>query len=227
MESLFLKALGLGLAGFDPSGALIAVALIGAGATRRAVALFCMVYLIGSVTVLTAIAWVLRTRVPGTDLRLFDDHPATKAGAELAVGIALLAVALHRFLHRNDPRPEKRRQLPVSAWATAGIGIALAIGVVGDPALLAFAVVASTASSITAIVVAQIIAVAASKILVVAILVVLVRNQTSADITRVRDWWQRAEPRMNHLLSIAVVIVGLALIANALWWYANGTFLLG
>lgn len=227
MESLYLKALGLGLAGFDPSGGLIAIALLAAGATRRAVALFCIVYLGGTVVFLSAISWLLRTRLPGTDLRLFDNHPATKAGVEFSVGLILLALAIHRLRHRNDHHETKRRRLPISPWATMGMGLALAVGVVGDPALLAFTVIASTSGSLASIVLSQAIAVVASKILVVAILTVLMASKDDANVLRLRDWWLRSEPTMHRILTGVLFVVAVTLILNALWWYVGGDFLLG
>lgn len=226
METLYLKALGLGIAGFDPSGALIAMALLAAGATRRAVFLFCLTYLVALVALLTLASSILSTKLPGTNWRALDTHPGTKAGAELTIGIALLVFAAWRLTHRGDGKPRQARKLPVSSWATVGMGALLALGVVGDPALLAFAVVAGTANTLAAIVVAQTIAVLASKFLVVVVMAGILSGRERAFVDRLTRWWELAAPAMGRVVTIVLIAMAVALMVNAIWWFRTDTFLL-
>lgn len=226
MESLYLKALGLGIAGFDPSGALIAIALLAAGATRRAVLLFCLTYLAGLIALLTLTSSVLSTKLPGTGWRALDDHPATKAGAELVIGIALLAFAAWRIRHADAGKPGKTRALPVSTGATIGMGALLALGVVGDPALVAFAVVAGTAKTLSTIIIAHTIAVLASKSLVVVVMIGIAFRQDRAIVDRITAWWDSAAPAMGRIVTIVLILMALVLVTNAAWWFRTDTFLL-
>lgn len=226
METLYLKALGLGIAGFDPSGALIAIALLAAGATRKAVVLFCLVYLTGTIALLTLASRILSTRLPGTGWRALDDHPGTRAGAELVIGIALLAFAGWRLLHADDPKPATPRTLPASTPAAIGLGALLAIGVVGDPALLAFTVVAGTADTLPTIILAQTIAVLASKALVVVVMAGVAFGLEGRLTGRVTAWWKTAAPVMGRIVTLVLIAMALVLMANATWWLRSGTFLL-
>ncbi|MGC4190568.1 MAG: hypothetical protein QM589_04940 [Thermomicrobiales bacterium] len=226
METLYLKALGLGIAGFDPSGALVAMAFLAAGATRKAVFLFCLVYLTGTILLLTIASVILSTTLPGTDWRILDSHPRTKAVVELAIGIVLLAIATYHHFHTGTTRSSKPRSLPVSIWATAGTGLLLAIGVIGDPALLAFTVVAGTASNLLTIAIAQIVAVVASKILVVVVMIAVAVDTDGQLIERLRTWWTRATPAMGRIVTIVLIVMAFALIVNAAWWFRTDTFIL-
>ena len=226
MDVLYLKALGLGLAGFDPSGALIAMAFLAAGATRRAVFLFCVVYLTATIALLSIASIALSTRVPGTRVRLLDNHPQTKAVVELLLGIGLLAFAAWRLMHAKGPDRPRTRALPVSPLATAGAGLLLAAGVIGDPALLAFAVVAATAERVSSIVIAQAIAVLASKALVVVVMAAVGLGSESLATDRLQSWWKHAAPVLGRAVSIVLVGMATVLVANALWWFRTGSFLL-
>ncbi|MGN6032689.1 MAG: hypothetical protein ACTHQE_13615 [Thermomicrobiales bacterium] len=226
METLYLKALGLGIAGFDPSGALIAMALLAAGATRRAVLFFCLTYLLALIALLTLASSILSTKLPGTSWRALDTHPGTKAGAEITIGLLLLVFAAWRLIHAGDPKPETPRKLPVSTWATVGLGGLLALGVVGDPALLAFAVVAGTANTLADIIVAQTIAVLASKMLVVVVMVGILSGHERAFVERLTKWWKRAAPAMGKVVTIVLIAMAVLLMTNAIWWFRTDTFLL-
>lgn len=227
MQTLYLKALGLGIAGFDPSGALIAMAFLTAGAARRAVFLFCLVYLVATIALLTIASSALSTRMPGTGWRPLDNHPQTKAVAELLIGAGLLAFAAWRLLHHGGQGTKgKTRDLPVSTWATVGAGVLLAVGVIGDPALIAFTVVAATADTLTDIIVAQTIAVLTSKVLVLVVMVAIGLGVDKQVSGRLRAWWTKAAPAMTRIISVVLIGMAAALITNALWWFQTGGFLL-
>ncbi|MGB3329831.1 MAG: hypothetical protein WBA46_12800 [Thermomicrobiales bacterium] len=226
MDPLYLKALGLGFAGFDPSGALLAIAFLAAGASRKAVFLFGLAYLGGTITILSVASILLRTRVPGTGLRVLDHHPQTRAVVELIIGIVLIGVALCHTLHKNQSTTAKSRKLPIAPWATMGTGLLLAAGVVGEPALLAFTVVAATANATSTIIGTQVVAVLASKFPVLIVMIGVALGAESTVTTRLTTLWDRVAPAVSRLVTILLVGMAAVLIANALWWFRTDAFLL-
>ena len=91
MGALLVTVLGLGLAGLDPAGALIAAAALTAGARDRAVLLYGVVVLVGTALLGTVLSLTLGARLASVDWSVLV--PAGRVGAiiELGVGAGLLA----------------------------------------------------------------------------------------------------------------------------------------
>ncbi|CAN0502532.1 unnamed protein product, partial [Phaeothamnion confervicola] len=148
------------------------------------------------------------------------------AGAELVIGVALLAFAGWRLLRPGAPKPTTRRPLPVSTPAAIGLGALLAVGVVGDPALLAFTVVAGTADTRSTVILAQAIAVLASKALVVVVMAAVAFGLEGRLTGRITAWWKTAAPVMGRIVPLVLIAMALVLVVNATWWLRTGAFLL-
>ena len=95
MIELLLAALGLGLAGLDPAGALVAAGALTGGARERHVAAYGLVSLLGTVAFGTALSLVVGPRVAGVDWGELASSPGA-ALVEAALGLGLVAWGIAR-----------------------------------------------------------------------------------------------------------------------------------
>ena len=89
MIGLLLAALGLGLAGLDPSGALFAAGAPAAGARERHVVAFCLLTFVGTAAFGTALSLTVGPRITDLDWGWFFSSPG--ALIEAALGLVLVA----------------------------------------------------------------------------------------------------------------------------------------
>ena len=90
MIGLLLAALGLGLAGLDPSGALFAAGALAAGAReRRLLVAFCPFTFVGTAAFGTALSLTVGPRITDLDWGWFFSSPG--ALIEAALGLVLVA----------------------------------------------------------------------------------------------------------------------------------------
>lgn len=221
MEALYLKAIALGLAGFDPSGALLAIAWVAAGASRRLVLAFCVVYIAVTITVLTGLAVVLGGNLPGGGWHPLADDPAAKTVVELLAGLLLVAFAAYKIVSWRHPRPETpkapRPPRHVSPGAVIGSAVLLGCGIVGNPALIALIAVSATSQSGWHVFSAELLAIFVNKLLVFVMIVALILNRQDIIAQWITDLWAKVAPRLGTILIYLLGGVGLVLIVEALW----------
>lgn len=96
MIELLLAALGPGLAGLDPAGALIAAGALGAGARERHVAVYGLNAFLSTAVVGTALSLSIGPRIADIDWSMFVPGDWTAALLELALELGLLAWGIVR-----------------------------------------------------------------------------------------------------------------------------------
>lgn len=140
--ALIASVIGLGAAGLDPVGALLVVSALAAGARRRDVMLFFATSALFTIaagvllgeTVQFVIDWVGGLAVPD----------GVRLTVELAGAATLGWWAAHRWRHRSDPRPiKKKRSVLAGPFAMALAGAGWGITAVTDPSFLALIAVDS------------------------------------------------------------------------------------
>lgn len=225
MGELVLASLGLGLAGIDPAGALIAIAALAAGAKDRAVIAFGLVVLLG-----TALLGSVLSLVLGTELAQIDWLglvPAGRAGAvlELVLGVGLLTWAIVRLTRRavSAPKPRRARAGTTGLIATGGL---FAASAVLDPTFVAVTVLAGRAPSPAAVVVAQLLWVLVSQSPLLFLLVAIAVGGHQRAVDRFTRGWDRIKPGLGMTVTVALLLVGTTLVVDAAWWFATGRFLL-
>lgn len=142
---LVATAIALGVAGFDPLGALSLVAAMAMGARRRAVAV-----MTASILGTTLLVGVVPALVAGSEAQHLVDllgrlgHRVGSAALGV-VGLALLAWGLWRLLHpsaHDDQETARVRSVTSSAVALTGVLVGLSALI--DPAFYASVLYAAT-----------------------------------------------------------------------------------
>ncbi|PWJ53252.1 hypothetical protein SAMN06264364_11310 [Quadrisphaera granulorum] len=233
---LLLAAAGLGVAGLDPTGALLAVAALAAGARRRAVLLFG-----GLIVGLSTALGVVLSLTAGASLAGVDwagalpGGPLT-AGLEALAGVLALGWAVARLRRRADPAGEATEDAAAGARRGPGALLAGGAGLVGaavafsagsvlDPSFVGVVVLAGRGEPLAEVVAAHVVWSVVSQAPLVLLLVAVVRgghDRASALFTR---WWARVRPAVRHLVTAALALLGAGLLLDAAWYAATGHFL--
>ncbi len=226
---LLLAALGLGLAGLDPAGALIAAAALAAGTRARPVVAFGVL-----VVVLTALLGTTLSLTVGAGLADVDWAGAVPGGPVTAVlealaGLAALAWALVRLRRPpGDPSAEApRRRTPGtrSGAGLLGVGVLFTAGAVLDPSYVGLVVLAGRGEPWWEVLAAHTTWSAVSQAPLLVLVVAVARGGHERATALFTRWWGRARPVVRHVVTGALAVVGLGLLLDAGWYAATGAFL--
>lgn len=137
MIELLLVALGLGLAGLDPAGALIAAGALGSGAREPHVAAYGLVSLLGTVVLGASLSLTVGPRVAAVDWGALASSPGA-AVVEVVLGLGLVAWSVARAWRPATPcivavdssvvRPSASAAGMVVAGAAGRVLVAAALG---------------------------------------------------------------------------------------------------
>lgn len=143
---VILFALGLGLAGIDPLGLLLAMSARASGASRRQIVLLSIITLVGTVGVGTAIVWLLGDGVQAV-ASWFAGLPDTVwLWLEVIIILLLLIWAAKRVIvHLRPPRTEaSASQLNrFIRYGMTAVSVVFMLSMFADPTVLGLLTVAA------------------------------------------------------------------------------------
>jgi hypothetical protein len=225
MGALLVTVLGLGLAGLDPAGALIAAAALTAGARDRAVLLYGVVVLVGTALLGTVLSLTLGVRLASVDWSVLV--PAGRVGAiiELGVGVGLLAWAVVRLSRRGARAPKPRRER-TGGLGLAGVGALFALSAALDPTFIAVVVLAGRDPVVAEVALAHALWAVVSQAPLVLLLLAVARGKHERAVTWFGGWWSRVQPVVRRVVNAALVVTGAVLVLDGGWWFATGDYLL-
>lgn len=220
-----MTALGLGVAGLDPAGALVAVAALAAGARDRVVLLFGAVVVLGTALFGAALSLTLGGELADVDWAGLV--PGGRGGAmlELVVGAALLGWGVVRVLRPRARAPKPRRGA-AGAAGLLGAGAVLALSAALDPTFVALTVLAGRGQDAVCVVLAHLLWVVVSQAPLVVLLLAVARGAHERVVERFRFWWERVQPALRRVVILAALAVGGVFVVDAAWWFVTGQFLL-
>lgn len=220
----FLAALGLGLAGLDPTGALVAAGALGAGARERYVAAHGLVALVGTVVFGTALSLTLGPRITDIDWGVLAPGDPTAALVEGALGLGLVAwgVVRARRPATRASKPRSTRGTGLAALLAAGLLFAFAA--ILDPTFVSLAVIAGRDQPLWSVAIAHSIWVLVSQFPLVLLLVAMAGGKHERFVVRLRFFWGQVRPALGRVVTGAALIVGAFFLADAFWWLATGAF---
>lgn len=225
MTALVLAALGLGLAGLDPAGALMAVAVLAAGASRRTVLVFGLTVLGGSAALGVTLSLTLGVRLRSVDLLGLLPRGGLGALVEVVLGLGLLAWVWWRWRRPVAPRAERlgrSRLVPV-----LGLGVAYAFLSLTDPTFAGIVVLAGRGQAVAEVVTAHLVWSLASQLPLVVLLVAVLAGAHDGAVTWFQRWWGRVGPALRRVVTALALTVGVLLLADAGLFAATGRFWIG
>lgn len=225
MPEVVVAAVGLGLAGIDPAGLLLALGSLAAGARERTVLLFTAIVVAG-----TALLGTVLTLGLGRQLQDFDwtsVFPPDWLGAliEGFLAAALLAWALIRLRRpgARPPRPSKRARTGLAlVWA----GLLFAASAPLDPTFVGLVVLAGRGESVLAVVLAHVMWVVVSQLPLVALAVLIMLGRHDRAVDSLRNLLPRMRPTLARVGTATLAVIGLLMAVDVAWWLSAGEFLL-
>lgn len=224
MIELLLTALGLGLAGLDPSGALVAAGALAGGARERYVAAYGLVSLLGTVAFGTALSLILGPRVADIDWGALASSPGA-ALVEAVLGLGLVAWGVVRARRPTTRAPKPRSPRGTGPAALLALAVLFALMAVLDPTFVSLAVVAGQGAPVWSVVAAHSIWVLVSQAPLVLLLAAMAGGKHERFVARFQTWWTRIRPAVGRLVTTAALLVGAFFLLDAGWWFATGEFL--
>lgn len=225
MIELILTALGLGVAGLDPAGALIAVGALGGGARERHVIAYGIVAIAGTVLLGTIISLAVGPRIADFDWSFLVPEDRTSAFIEMGLGIVLAAWGILRARRPSVHAPKPRSPRGTGPLALISLGVLFALGAILDPTFVSLVVIAAQDGSFWTIVAAHSIWILLSQSPLVLLLVAMAGGKHEQAAVWFRSWWDRLRPAVSRIVTGAVIMVGVFLLVDAGWWFVTGEFL--
>jgi hypothetical protein len=224
MIELLLTALGLGLAGLDPAGALVAAGALGVGARERYVAAYGLVSLLGTVAFGTALSLILGPRIADIDWGALASSPGAVL-VEAALGLGLVAWGVVRARRPTTRAPKPRSPRGTGPTALVALAVLFTLSAILDPTFVSLTVIAGWDGTFWSVVVAHSVWVLVSQIPLVLLLAAMAGGKHERFVAWFQTWWARIRPAVGHLVTAAALLVGAFFLMDAGWWFATGEFL--
>lgn len=215
----------LGLAGIDPTAALLAVAALVAGAKGRAITTFGVTVLLGIPVFGTPLTYAVGVRVARLDRWLFVFEGRAGAIVGLIIGGLLLGAGMVSVLRPKTATtlPKERR---ISAPAMGGAGALYVVSLLIDPTFLALVVLAGRSADPVHVVLMQIVWTLLSQAPLIVLLLAVRRVGPQRAVDQFQSWWRRVRPLLRTAATVAMFVSGALLVVDGGWWFATGHFLI-
>lgn len=220
--------LALGVVGFDPAIALVALASALAGVRGRVLAWFLGTALAGTLVLGVVLALTAGRALAELDWQrlLRGSGWAALVEAVLAVGGAGWVVVRVRAGH-GRPADGNGRRTTGSVGVAVGFALLLVVAWVVDPGFVAAVVAAGNTTSPVAVVVGMVVWLVVAQCLTIAVAVALTTQARDRFAARFSGAWTRIAPYRRA--AVTVVIGGLAAAGalDAAWYAVAGRYLVG
>jgi hypothetical protein len=223
---LLVVALGLGLAGLDPAGALVAAGALGGGARERHVAAYGLVALLGTVAFGATLSLTVGPRVAEIDWVALASLPAA-AVIEAVLGLGLVAWGVARALRPATRAPKPRSTRGTGPTALVAAGTLFALSAILDPTFVSLAVIAGRDGTFWSVVAAHSVWVLVSQAPLVLLLAAMAGGAHGRFVARFRSWWEKVRPAVGRLVTGAALLAGAFFLLDSGWWFVTGEFLVG
>lgn len=220
-----LVVAALGVAGFDPFGALLVAGALALGASRTSA----LAFLLASSVVQLGLA-LAAGRMLGPFLDAVESRLVLLASiwslASLAVGAGLIGWGLVRVRRGAVVRPE-RPPRGVSSTSMAVAGLWFGFTVLLDPAYYAVVAVVARNAEPVARLTALVVWFAIAQWLLIALVIAAWVGDAGRAAEWLRGLWRRSAPVLARAINIAALVAGVALVVDGIWYLVTGRFLVG
>lgn len=226
MNELLATSAGLGLAGLDPTGALIAVGALSAGARRRDVLACGGIAVLGTILFGTVLTLTVGDKVGAIQWERLvpPDQLSAVLEALVAAGFLWWGVARLRRPAARPPKPARARG--TGTLALLVFGVLWALAAVTDPSFLALVVLGGRDPQLAGIIGAQTLWVLISQLPLVLMLYAIARGRHQRAVATLDRVWGRVRPVISVLGTATLLLGGVILLVDSLWWFVTGAFLI-
>lgn len=226
MLHLIAAAAGLGIAGIDPGGALIAIGALAMGARERNVMVFGVVSILGTAVLGTVLSLTAGQRLQTLRWSALLPPDRLTALIELLIAAGLLWWAVARLRRPESRPPRPRGGTATSGPALLGLGVLWAAAAVLDPTFVGLVVLAGREESVLGVAAAHLLWIVVSQVPLLALMVATARGHQQRAVARFHRIWERARPVASAAGTGALVLGAAVFALDALWWFVTERFLI-
>lgn len=225
LTELLIATIGLGIAGLDPIGALIAIGALSRGTRDRTVVAYGLVMIAVTVALGIVLSLTVGARLANIDWSFLDSGYQFWAIGEAIAGVALLVWGIRRILHPAGDASTPRDREP-NAYALLGLGVVYGLSAVLDPTFVALVVLAGRDGTLLEAGLAHLLWILISQAPMVIVIVAIAMGKHEPVISWFQSWWQRMRPIMAHIGTGLALLAGFVLLVDAGWWFVTDEFLI-
>lgn len=225
MVELLVAAFGLGIAGLDPVGGLIAVGALSGGTRERAVVAYGLAVILTTAVFGTVLSLTIGSRLAEIDWGFLNSGYEFWALGEAAVGVGLLVWAIRRILSPAD-EGDKPRKRGMSTVALLGTGIVFGLSAITDPTYVAMVVIAGREGTVLDVSLAHLAWILVSQSPLVVIIGAVLTGRHESVVGRFQAWWEKVRPGIAKVGIGLTGVAGAVLLADAGWWLFTEEFLI-
>jgi hypothetical protein len=227
MLDALITALGLGIAGIDPLGAVLLMTAIASQFTRSKIIFFNVLVLVSAVLVGTILSVVGASFLSNIN----DIFPENTSSVWVYVNLLIAAVTtvwlIRRYLNRNKPKNNKStKKLGSSYYAIAVTAVLFGAGSVFDPTFLAAISLAAQTNNLATIVAMHTIWIITSQIMLFVLFIAYLNGKHEKVITYSREQYTKHKSLLQNVLYVAAIGVIIVLIADSISYLVSGNYLI-
>jgi hypothetical protein len=222
---LLLTAIGLGIAGLDPIGALVAIGALGSGVRERFVIAYGLIGIVGTAALGTVLSLLVGTRLAEIDWSFLDSGDRFWAIGEAVVGAGLLAWAVRRIFRpaASDAEPKKHSAGEIALIATSVVFI---ISAVLDPTFVGLVMLAGRDGQVLDASLAHLAWILVSQSPLVLVTGAIATGKHGSFVVQFQKWWGKIRPAVAWVGTALAFVAGAVLLVDAGWWFFTDQFLL-
>jgi hypothetical protein len=225
MINAFLTAIGLGIAGVDPLGALLLMSAITAGMSSLKIKLFTITVFVS--TILTGV--LLSFLGTGIIERLKGSLPGESSGVWLYVNIAIAVVIIvwlvRKARHKPTPDTKKdRKSLQGNSLTVFTVALLFGVGAIFDPTFLANISFAAQTENAATVIIMHTLWITISQIMLFALFIAYLFGKHEKLVLKSRSLWKRHRKLFSNIIFGAGVLAVILLLADSLNFLLSGNY---
>lgn len=233
--NLLAKAIAFGIAGFDPTGAIVIITALTMGLSKKQILLFAITTFIGTVFIGVGCSTFLGTSVNMISNLLNSIPDIVYMWLELIIGVVLLKWFVERvfFKSKNDVKEEKKESF-FARYMKKGlfvVGILFAVTALADPSFLALITISGHNQNMIYVVLANCIWILISQLPIFVLTIAVLFNKHEKVIEYFRNKLSKSKKIekikkvLSNLLSTIILLIGILSIVDSIYYWFNSSWL--
>lgn len=229
--NLFPTTFLLGLAGFDPTGALVIITALTMGINKKQIIKFALTTFIGTILVGLTFSKILSSGIDVISNLLNSIPDVVYMWMEFIIGLILFIWAIERiFLKKKTIKKEEKKESFFIKFLNKGlfvVGLIFAITALTDPSFLALITISSHNDNLVLVTLANAIWILISQLPIFVLTIAIIFNKHEKVINYFKELSNKNNRKdklkkiLSILLSIIILVIGVLTIVDSIYFLFN------
>lgn len=227
---LFPTVFLLGLAGFDPAGALIIIAALSMRMSKKQIGLFAATTFIGTVLVGVIVSQVLGTSVTYISEFINNIPDIVYMWIEIAIGFLLLEWFVERvFFKKKSKEKEEKKESFFAKYLKKGmfiVGVLFAVLALTDPSFLALITLSGHSKNLVEVILANCTWITISQLPIFVLTIAIMLNKHEKIIAYFKAKFSN-NPKIEKMkTALSALLMGIILVSGVIMLLDSGCYLI-